>query len=264
MPGRSLRIVTQDTDTTTVTFTDTDMRTVTDAAVVPLRPPSPDAGRARRRLWQLISPTLPVGAYSYSTGLEYAVDAGWLHTPAQVRDWIDAQLCEVHLRVDLPALVRLHAGWADGDEAAIEHWNGWLWASRETSELRAEDLGQGRALARLLADLGVAEAARWAARDDGCWATAFTLGVYSWGIPLPEAMEGYLWAWCENQVAAAVKLVPLGQTQGQRLLMELAETVGEVARRAVSVDDAGMGGGLPGINLASVLHETQYSRMFRS
>jgi len=244
--------------------TDTDTSMGTDAAADRILRPSPGAGQARRRLWQLISPTLPVGAYSYSTGLEYAVDAGWLQTPTQVRDWIEAQLLEVHVRVDLPALVRLHAAWADADQEALEHWNGWLRASRETSELRAEDLGQGRALARLLTDLGVAEASPWAARDDGCWATAFSLAVHRWGIPLEEAMEGYLWAWCENQVAAAVKLVPLGQTQGQRMLAELADTIGTVTKRAAAVDDAGMGGGLPGVNLASVLHETQYSRMFRS
>lgn len=242
-----------------------DMRTSTDTATIVLqssRPP--DAGRARRRLWQLISPTLPVGAYSYSTGLEYAVDAGWLQTPAQVRDWIEAQLWEVHLRVDLPALARLYAGWSDADHVAIERWNDWLRASRETSELRAEDLGQGRALARLLADLGVADAAPWAARDDGCWATTFALAAHAWNIPLQEVMEGYLWAWCENQVAAAVKLVPLGQTQGQRLLGELADSIGPVTERAAAIEDADMGGGLPGVILSSAWHETQYSRMFRS
>ncbi len=248
----------------TDTDTDTDTSMGTDAGAARILRQSSAAGGSRRRLWQLISPTLPVGAYSYSTGLEYAVDAGWLRTPAEVRDWIEAQLLEVHVRVDLPALARLHAAWADADPAALERWNGWLRASRETSELRMEDLGQGRALARLLADLGVAEASAWAARDDGCWATAFALAVHCWDIPLDEAMEGYLWAWCENQVAAAVKLVPLGQTQGQRMLAELADAIGTVAERAAAVDDAGMGGGLPGVNLASVLHETQYSRMFRS
>lgn len=242
----------------------TNMHTGTETAVVPFQRQRAGDGRARRRLWQLISPTLPVGAYSYSTGLEYAIDAGWLQTLAQVRDWIEAQLHEVQLRVDLPALIRLHAAWAAADETELERWNGWLRASRETSELRAEDLGQGRALARLLSDLGVAEAAAWAARDDGCWATLFALAVHAWGIPIDEAIEGYLWAWCENQVAGAVKLVPLGQTQGQRLLAELADCIGPVAERAAAVEDAEMGGGLPGVMLASALHETQYSRMFRS
>jgi len=224
----------------------------------------PDSGLARRRLWQLISPTLPVGAYSYSTGLEQAVEAGWLTDVAAVRGWIEAQLLRVHARVDLPALVRLHAAWERDDLAAVESWNDWLRASRETAELRAEDLGQGRALARLLADLGMAPAAPWAARSDGCWATLFALALRVWSIPLNEALEGYLWAWCENQVAAAVKLVPLGQTQGQQLLGQLSPAIAAAAAQGRRLDDVEMGGGLPGVTLSSVLHETQYSRMFRS
>lgn len=223
-----------------------------------------NADAARRRLWQLISPTLPVGAYSYSTGLEQAVDAGWIGSEEAVRDWISAQLLRVHARVDLPALLRLLAASQRQDQQALEYWNDWLRASRETAELRAEDLAQGRALARLLADLGVAAAQPWAGRDDACWATLFALAGSDWDIPRQDLLEGYLWSWCENQVAAAVKLVPLGQTQGQRLLMALSETIASAVEQATTVDDAGMGAGLPGVILSSVLHETQYSRMFRS
>jgi urease accessory protein UreE len=133
-------------------------------------PPDHDPQRARRRLWQLISPTLPVGAYSYSSGLEYAVDAGWLRDVAGARDWIRAQMLQMHAWVDLPALIRLHNAWKARDIDAVEYWNAWLLASRETAELRAEDLGQGRALARLLTDLGIEAAAPWATRDDACWA----------------------------------------------------------------------------------------------
>jgi urease accessory protein len=226
-------------------------------------PPS-DLGLARRRLWQLISPTLPVGAYSYSTGLEQAVEAGWLRDADAVRGWIEAQLLQVHARVDLPALIRLYQACVRDEPEALEHWNDWLRASRETSELRAEDLGQGRALARLLADLGLGAAVPWAARNDGCWATLFALAAVAWSIPCREALEGYLWAWCENQTAAAIKLVPLGQTQGQRLLLALATSIAAAVDRAETVEDAAMGSGLPGIVLSSALHETQYSRMFRS
>lgn len=223
-----------------------------------------DARTARRRLWQLISPTLPVGAYSYSTGLEYAVDAGWVADADAVRDWIRAQLLHLHARVDLPALIRLHAAWVAGDGAAVARWNAWLRASRETAELRAEDLNQGRALARLLTDLDLARAAAWARRDDACWATLFALAAAAWSIPLDEVLDGYLWSWCENQVAAAVKLVPLGQTDGQRLLGELSGCFTEVAELAQGLEDEDLGGSLPGVTLASMLHETQYSRLFRS
>lgn len=219
---------------------------------------------ARRRLWQLISPTLPVGAYSYSAGLEYAIDAAWIADVDQVQDWIRSQVVEMHARVDVPALIRLHAAWSRGDRESLARWNTWLRVNRETSELRAEDTGQGRALARLLTDLGIVDAAEWAGRDDVCWATPFALAVWHWGIPLREALEGYLWVWCENQVAAAVKLVPLGQTQGQRLLLELAGSIGSAVDHAEGLEDADLGGGLPGVILASALHETQYSRLFRS
>ena len=245
----------------------TRMPTVTSMHTDQPRPPvmtPADAGLARRRLWQLISPTLPVGAYSYSTGLEQAVDAGWVSSPEAVRNWLEAQLLRVHTGVDLPALLRLLMAWQQEDPQGLEYWNDWLRASRETSELRAEDLGQGRALARLLADLGVSAAQPWATRSDACWATLFALAGREWAIPANELLEGYLWAWCENQVAAAVKLVPLGQTQGQRLLRDLAETVAVAAERACAISDADMGAGLPGVVLSSMLHETQYSRMFRS
>jgi urease accessory protein len=246
--------------TTTATATPTIMGTGT----VITMPPDRDLHRARRRLWQLISPTLPVGAYSYSSGLEYAVDAGWLRDATGVHEWIRAQLLQVHAAVDLPALIRLHSAWATQDSDAVEHWNAWLQASRESAELRAEDLGQGRALARLLGDLGIDPAASWAARDDACWATLFALAAVVSAIPQREMLEGYLWAWCENQVAAAIKLVPLGQTDGQRLLWQLADTLGGAADHALQLDDDAMGGGLPGVLLSSTLHETQYSRMFRS
>lgn len=245
----------------------TRMPTVTSMRTDHARPPvmtPAKSGLARRRLWQLISPTLPVGAYSYSTGLEQAVDVGWVSSPEAVRDWLEAQLLRVQARVDLPALLRLQAAWQQDDGQQLEYWNDWLRASRETSELRAEDLGQGRALARLLADLGVADARSWTTREDACWATLFALAGREWAIPSEDLLEGYLWSWCENQVAAAVKLVPLGQTQGQRLLRDLAETIAVAADQARTVDDAGMGAGLPGIILSSMLHETQYSRMFRS
>jgi urease accessory protein len=227
-------------------------------------PPDRDPQQARRRLWQLISPTLPVGAYSYSSGLEYAVDAGWLRDAAGVQDWVRAQMLQMHACVDLPVLIRLHNAWGAQDSDAVEYWNVWLLANRETAELRAEDLGQGRALARLLRDLGIEAAASWAARDDACWATLFALAAAVSAIPQREMLEGYLWAWCENQIAAAIKLVPLGQTDGQRLLWQLADTLAEAAEHAVQLDDDDMGGGLPGVLLSSMLHETQYSRMFRS
>lgn len=223
-----------------------------------------DAGLARRRLWQLMSPTLPVGAYSYSAGLEYAIEAGWVGDAHATADWLEGQLRHALARVDVPLLARLHACWQSGDPEDLREYSRWLRASRETAELVAEDRHMGRALARLLSELGICEAEGWSADPDVSWACMFALALARWQIPLHEGAEAYLWAWCENQVAAAIKLVPLGQTAGQRTLLALAAPVGEAAAAGLALPDEAIGGTAPGVAIASSLHETQYSRLFRS
>ena len=223
-----------------------------------------DPALARRRLWQLMSPTLPVGAYSYSGGLEYAIEAGWVRDADGVADWLQGQLVHTLGRVDVPLLARLHACWCRDDRAGVVHYGQWLRASRETSELVGEDQHLGRALARLLNELGIPEAEPWTRAPETSWAVVYALALVRWEIPLEEGVEAYLWAWCENQVAAAIKLVPLGQTAGQRLLLDLAEPIGAAAAAGLQLDDDAIGGTAPGVAIASSLHETQYSRLFRS
>lgn len=223
-----------------------------------------DPGLARRRLWQLVSPTLPVGAYSYSGGLEWAIEAGWVDDEAAVADWMQGQLDHTLGRVDIPLLLRLYLAWQAGDTDAVEQLSAWLGASRETHELRAEDRQLGHALARLLTELGLSEAEAWSGHPDATWATLFALALARWSIPIEEGAEASLWSWCENQVAAAIKLVPLGQTAGQRLLYQLAPAIGEATRTGLAHEDAAIGGTAPGVAIASALHETQYSRLFRS
>jgi urease accessory protein len=217
------------------------------------------------RLWQLISPALPVGAYAYSAGLETACDAGWIANEAQTREWIAGQLGHSLAALDVPLLARLYAAWQAKDGAAVDYWNGYLQASRETSELLAEDRHLGTALAKLLSDLGLTAASAWFERRDASFATSFALAAVHWKIPLEEAIAGYLWAWCENQVAAAVKLVPLGQTAGQRLLLALAAAIPAAVEYGLAIEEPeDIGAGCPGVILASMQHETQYSRLFRS
>lgn len=230
----------------------TTMRTTTDSAL------------ARRRLWQLMSPTLPVGAYSYSGGLEFAIEAGWVSDAEGVADWLRGQLMHTLGRVDVPLLARLHDCWLRHDSEGVAAHSRWLRASRETRELAAEDQHLGRALARLLVELDIAEAKAWMTHPDTSWAGLYALALARWEIPLNEGADAYLWAWCENQVAAAIKLVPLGQTAGQRLLLDLAEPIGEAAAMGLQLDDDAIGGTAPGVAIASSLHETQYSRLFRS
>jgi urease accessory protein len=218
----------------------------------------------RLRLWQLLSPALPVGAYAYSRGLEYALSAGWLRDEPGVSDWIEGQVNHALKSLDVPVLARLYRAWQQRDTRALDEWSGFLLAVRESSELLAEDRYLGGALARLLVGLGIAEARPWCGSKRASFAALFALATERWGIALPEAAEAYLWVWCENQVAAAVKLVPLGQTAGQQLLARLAERIPDAARHGLDLSDEAIGGLCPGVAIASALHEDQYTRLFRS
>ncbi len=219
---------------------------------------------ARLRLWQLISPALPVGAFAWSQGQEYAVESGWIRDEAGAAAWIGGLLRHALAQQDVPVFARCHAAWQHNDAEAAAHWNRRLLAMRESAELREEDRQLGAALARLLTDLGVEEAEAWTAGAPVSFACMFALAAAHWRVPLEEAAQGYLWAWCENQVAAAIKLIPLGQTAGQRLLSELIDHIPAAAARGLEVTDEDIGFSAPGVALASALHETQYTRLFRS
>ncbi len=219
---------------------------------------------AALRLWQLISPTLPVGAYAYSAGLETAVARDWVSDEAGLQRWVVGQAGHLLAGVDLPALARLMRAWQAGDDAGVSRWSDWLRAARETAELRAEDEHLGRALARLLVALGEEDAAAWDAPGRVTWAMAFALAAVRWEVAEPSAAAGYLWAWLENQVAAGVKLIPLGQSAGQRVLFAAAAEVPGIVDDALARDDGALGASAPGLAIASSQHETQYTRLFRS
>ncbi len=219
---------------------------------------------AQLRLWQLLSPTLPIGAYAYSRGLEHAVAAGWVCDEASAAEWIGGQLRHTVQHLDIPVFARLYRAWAAGDAEGLEHWNAFLLAARESAELRAEDRYLGAALARLLHDLGIDQARPGRPERQWGFAAAFALATESFGIALEEAAQGYAWVGCEQLVAAAVKLVPLGQTAGQRLLLGLGAMIPDAVRAGCALGDDDLGGTAPGLGIASALHETQYTRLFRS
>jgi urease accessory protein len=219
--------------------------------------------QALLRLFHLVSPALPVGAYAYSQGLEYAVHAGWVHDEATTLDWLQGLSHSALGTLDLPILLRLHRAWSTDDAAAVRHWSAQLIAARETSELRAEELHLGRALARVLVELQIREAAEWQ-QGAPAFATLFSLAAVRWQIDTGDTLAGYLWAWSENQVLAAVKLVPLGQSAGQRLLHRLTTAMPAIVERAQTLADDAIGVGTVSQALASALHESQYSRLFRS
>lgn len=213
---------------------------------------------ALSRLLQLASPALPVGAYSYSGGLEAASEAGLVREAESAERWIGDVLVHSVARMEAPALLRLVQAFRDG--SSVQAWNDRFLASRETAELRAETVQMGYSLERLLMDLGVGATGV----EEPAFPTAFALAVARWEIDPQDALVAYLWAWVENQVMAALKAVPLGQTDGQRILLSLGGRLAGIAASAAALDDGELGSFVPGLALASSRHETQYSRLFRS
>jgi len=219
---------------------------------------------ASLRLWQLISPALPVGAYAYSQGLEYAVNEGWVADEAAALEWVEGVAGHSIVTLDLPVMQRMHHAWQCEDENRVIYWSRFLAASRESREILAEDNHLGKSLARLLGDLEVSRAEAWRFKPEVNFPAMFALAASHWQIDLEQALAGYLWAWCENQVATAIKIVPLGQTAGQRLLSALILKILDWIAQAMTIEDGAIGVLCPGVAIASARHETQYSRLFRS
>jgi urease accessory protein len=219
------------------------------------------------RLLHLASPALPVGAFHFSQGLEYAVEAGWVHDEASARDWIGGVAAASLGTLDLPVLHRLHAAWKRGDDADVQRWNAFLIASRETQELRAEDRHMGSALLRVLAEFGL-NSPLVTVNSPGhvgvAYATAFSFACVQWRIGVSDAAQTLAWAWLENQVLAAVKLVPLGQSAGQRILHTVSTPLTALCERSVDLPDSDIGISTAASAIASGRHESQYTRLFRS
>lgn len=215
-------------------------------------------------LLHLVSPALPVGAYAYSQGQEYAVELGYLNNVAEAGDWIAGIMSHSVAGLDLPVLARLYSAWQANDEQAVTHWNDFLQASRESAEFDLEDQQMGKALMRLLVSLNIPQAHAWPRQRPVCFATVFALAAVHWHIDKAETLQGFCWSWLENQVAAATKLVPLGQTEAQQLLIALMPCVENSCQQAMIISDDDIGAGLPALALISAQHETQYSRLFRS
>jgi urease accessory protein len=212
------------------------------------------------RLLQLASPALPVGAYSYSGGLEAAIEAGAVKDAASAERWIGDVLEFSVARMEGPILFSLISGFSKKDPFKVEERNELFLASRETAELRAETVQMGYSLNRLLKDLGLGEVPV----AEPSFPAAYAYAAALWKIEPEAALQAYLWAWLENQVMAAVKAVPLGQTDGQRILLSLGERLSSLARKAMQLEPQDLGNFAPGLAMLSARHETQYSRLFRS
>jgi urease accessory protein len=219
------------------------------------------------RLLQLASPALPVGAYSYSQGLEWAIDARVVHDAASAEAWIGDILDGVLASGEAPVLKRLIDALAGNDAEAFCEWNAWYRASRETRELRAETEQMAGALVALGRELGWVDTGADALASRSAPVTlpaAWALVSLHLGIGRDALIAAYLYAWIENQALAAMKAIPLGQVAGQRLVARLGTRVPAAVGLATTIADDDVTSFAPGLALASTLHETQYSRLFRS
>lgn len=232
------------------------------------RPAAPLAAGTLLQLMWLASPALPVGGFSYSEGLESAVESGRVTGEAQARDWLLGQLHLSLARSDLAAAAKAIAAWQRDDSTTIVELNGWVATTRESSELRTQTEQMGRSLVEWLknragtADARLATLAALAPAPS--WPIAFALAAAQTGAPVREALLAYAFGWAENMTQAAIKCVPLGQSAGQRILAALAEAIPGAVDHAISLADSERQAHTPMLAILSARHETQYSRLFRS
>jgi urease accessory protein len=226
-----------------------------------------DSNLALVRMLQLASPALPIGAYSYSQGLESVVAEGLVHDEKSACRWIGELLDGVLASGEAAIVWRLLTVVERSDWTGCETWNARFRASRETAELRAETEQMGASLVKLALDLELlgAPATEMLPRlQPITLPAAFALIAHGFSVPSRAALTAYLWSWLENQVLAAMKTVPLGQVAGQRLLTRLGARLPAVAELAATIGDDDVTAFAPGLALACCRHETQYSRLFRS
>ena len=216
------------------------------------------------RLLQLASPALPVGAFNFSQGLEYAVEQGWVRDRETATAWILGLAEHGIAMLDLPLLLRMHAAWLAGDTSRARELSRQLVASRETSEARAEERHMGQALAKILATSGIPAAPPWQRDPGSSYAALFALAASEAGAAAHDTAVAYLWAWAENQVLAAVKLIPLGQSDGQRALEIIRRRIPRLVAAAEELANEDIGSAAPLAMMAGCWHETQYTRLFRS
>lgn len=214
---------------------------------------------------QLASPALPVGAYGYSEGLEMLVENGTITNIENLKDWLKSELIYGSIRLDAGVIVRAFHAVKTDDLKALKRWNLWLSAARDTEELRAANWQMGRSLMQLLGKLEpeilpLVNAVGYPSN----YAIAFAIACAYWDINIQACLLAYLHSWANNLITAGIKLIPLGQTAGQELLLGLQSLLTTTVEEILIMEDDDLGCCNWGLSLASMQHEIQYTRLFRS
>jgi urease accessory protein len=216
-------------------------------------------------LLQLVSPALPVGAYSYSEGLENLVDRDVINHKKTLEDWIKYELRYGSIRIETAVMLRSYHSVCQRDLEALDKWNAWLSAARDTEELRQQSWQMGRSLLKLFIELQPQYSYIASAIESPCnYAVAFGLAAACWQIDDEVAAIGYLQSWTANIISAGVRLIPLGQTAGQQILINLHDIIIRVTQEILLLEDEELSSCSWGLALASMSHQTQYTRLFRS
>lgn len=224
------------------------MGTATDAALLQL-------------IW-LASPALPIGGFSYSEGMEAAVDCGLVADEESAALWLIDQLHLTLARADLAVAAQAVAAWRDNDLDRIAELDGWMLQTRETGEMRQQTEQMGRSMIEWLKAVQPTLAAR--AQSPLTYPVAFALAASATGATTRDCLLAFAFGWAENMAQATLKSVPLGQSAGQRILGRLAREIPAAVDLALALHDEDRQAFSPMLAILSSRHETQYSRLFRS
>jgi urease accessory protein len=227
--------------------------------------PALPAASLLKLIW-LASPALPVGGFSYSEGLEAAVEAGLVGNEAQAGDWLVDQLQLGQARSDLAVLAQAVPAWRERNFARVQGLNDWLLQTRETHELRLQTEQMGRSLLEWLRNDAQAEQlplAQCAALPPS-YPVAFALAASTSAASTGEIVLACAFGWAENMMQSAIKTVPLGQSAGQRILARLGQAIPQAVDHALASTDEDRQAFTPMLAILSSQHEIQYSRLFRS
>ncbi|HSR02024.1 MAG TPA: urease accessory protein UreF [Methylophilaceae bacterium] len=222
---------------------------------------------ALTRLFQLVSPMLPVGAYCYSQGLEWAIESGDVCDEDSAKTWIADMLQIYQANFELPVLYRIYRAWESSNQDAIREWDAFYQAGRDTAEALAETRQMGYSLCRLLNDLDTLPAdfiSQINQLEQPAFPTVYAGVAQYWQISVSDVLHGYVWSWLENQVSAAMKAVPLGQVSGQKILYTLGQHLSSIVQQSMHIKDDEISNFNPLLSIAGCQHEMQYSRLFRS
>ncbi|MCV2353287.1 urease accessory protein UreF [Paucibacter sp. B2R-40] len=218
-------------------------------------------------IW-LASPALPIGGFSYSEGLESAIEHGLVRDEASAAEWLSQQLALTQTRGDLALAARALPAWREGDLPALKVLNDWVLQTRETAEMRLQTEQMGRSLLDWLRNHHTASSeqiAQCQALGQPTYPLVMALALAGSGAALADGLLAYAFGWAENMVGAAIKSVPLGQSAGQRMLARLAAEIPAAVAQAMALAERDQRQAFsPMLAILSARHETQYSRLFRS